>query len=285
MPLPASEQTLLRFLASLSLRPGRHGVGLAPSSLQSFMAAIRNLHIMAGYEVPPSSPRIALIIKSSALANPGPVQKSPISFSLLTSMWNLLPQDHDGLMLKAATTLAYYGCLRGCEYGLSETLTGILLNAPPKLSSVSFSTYQDRVYMNFNVPMSKTLIKGFQRVLGCSGHLVCSPCNMLTYLQSRQQLGLNHPDSPLFIWNNLSVLHKSHVNKVIKDLVKRLGLDPSNYTTHSLRSGSVTDASHVLPEHLLKSMGGWKSSQYQTYIRDTVAQHVAIAPALAGLHY
>ncbi len=55
--------------------------------------------------------------------------------------------------------------------------------------------------------------------------------------------------------SNSSVLHKNQVNSVIKDCASNMGLDPSNYSTHSLGAGSVSDASSFLPEHLLKSMG------------------------------
>ncbi len=283
LPLPASEQTLLRFLASLSLRPGRYGPGLAPSSLQSFLAAIRNLHVTSGYAPPPTnSPRIALLIKSVSLSAPAPVQKHPIGFKLLKHFWPLFPSGYNGVLLRSIVTLAYFGCLRGAEYGLSETIHGVLLSAPPKLSAVSFEKINCITYMTYTVPRSKTLIRGFQRTIGCSEHFICAFCCMKEYLVHRKTLGINSPESALFIWSNKSVVHKSHINLVLKDLAKQLGLDPKSYSTHSLRSGSVSDGSGILPDWLLKSMGGWKSNQYQSYIRNTTVQHAAVAKALVG---
>ncbi len=284
VPLPASESTILRFLAYLSYRPGRQGLGLAPSTYSSFLASIRSLHLFSGYTLPvTSSPKISLLLKSFRNSAPPPAQKSPITFHLLCNIISLLPKDYNGLLIQSALTLGFYGTLRGCEYSETLSQNGIILYPSPKLSAVTFGTHMGLHYMVFKVPASKTLVHPFHKFIGCSrSHPACAPCAMHLYLQARACLGIDSPDAPLYLWKDLSVLNKGQLNTFIKDLVFQLGLEPSKFSTHSLRAGSISQGSRTLPSWLLKSMGNWKSSCWQLYVRDTAVQHINIAAALAS---
>ena len=75
----------------------------------------------------------------------------------------------------------------------------------------------------------------------------------------------------------LYVLTQSFLNKIIKDWIQALGLDPLMYSTHSIRRGSASlmAASGVSTE-LLKSHGTWASSAYQGYIDFTQTQKLSV---------
>ncbi len=281
--LPASEQTITRYLAYLTLKPGRNGTGMAPSTLHSHLAAIRNNHIVQGYELPnTSSPRISLMIKSVAQNAPPPNVKKPITFALYSNMVDTTSRTYEGALIRAILGLAWFGTLRGNEYLESRTLSGVVLSSAPLLSYVSFGTKDKLPYMIYKVPQSKTLVNGFTKYLGCSKVFHCSPCSMYSYLEARRGLHMNSANSPLFLWADKTLVTKDQFNKVIKTIMVKLGGHAGDYSTHSLRSGSVSEASLYMPTWFLKEMGLWKSSSYQGYIRNSAAQHIASAVVLAG---
>ena len=56
-PLPASELTILRFIANLSARR-------TVSSIRNYLSVVRNLHIVYGFSDPLSGlPRVPLVLK------------------------------------------------------------------------------------------------------------------------------------------------------------------------------------------------------------------------------
>ncbi|KIY98848.1 hypothetical protein MNEG_9111 [Monoraphidium neglectum] len=53
----------------------------------------------------------------------------------------------------------------------------------------------------------------------------------------------------------------------IKHLVAAVGLDPTSYSTHSLRRGGATWAfEHKVPTLLIKATGDWSSNAYEPYL-------------------
>ncbi len=270
-------------MAYLSYRKGKGGKGLAPATYRSYLSAIRSAHIHAGFEVPKtSSPRIALILKSAAANATPPQPKQPIDFQLLQAIWGLVPDSFDGTTIKACLALGFFSCLRGAEYLLVSGDKGSIIIPPPKLSAVSFGNHVGTHYLVYKVPKSKTCLHGFHRFVGCSRHVLCGLCCMWTYLLARQQVATANPDSPLFMWHNGKVVTKNQLNHFIKQSVSKLGLQPNLYSTHSLRSGVVSQGSDTLPEWALSSMGGWRSTNFRSYIRNTGVHQIGLAPVLAN---
>ena len=65
------------------------------------------------------------------------------------------------------------------------------------------------------------------------------------------------------------------VNEKIKQLVANLGMDPRNYSTHSIRSGAASTAAKLgFQDWEIMRLGGWKSATYRSYIRH-LDTHVA----------
>ncbi len=283
VPLPASELTIIRFLAYLSFKPGRSGQGLAPSTLTSYLSAIRSYHLYSGYDPPPTNtPRVALMLKTSVRNAPPPVQKQPITFPVLVRMWDWLPNSYDGKVLQAMWALQFFACLRGGELSLVTGVGGSVLQQPPKLSAVTFGQHEGQGYMVYSVPTSKTCPQGFYRFVGHASNKVCGVCTMLAYLEARRLVAPSGGDSPLFIWSNGSIVNKSHLNKNIKSAVSALGLDPNLFSTHSMRAGAVSQGCHNLPQWQLAAMGGWRSTKYYQYIRNIGLKQLSVARILAN---
>ena len=111
--LPASEQTLLRFIAYC------HSRKMAPSSIQVYLSAISALHQLNSHPVSQfSSYRIKLALKAVSDIGPSKQQKAPITYQLLSFIMTTLDKGFAGLLYKAVLTLAFYGALRGSAWML-----------------------------------------------------------------------------------------------------------------------------------------------------------------------
>ena len=63
-------------------------------------------------------------------------------------------------------------------------------------------------------------------------------------------------------------------NATFKNLVKKLGLDPSTYSSHSFRRGGATWALKCgIPGVVVQQMGDWQSDCYKQYL-DQLPQSV-----------
>lgn len=69
---------------------------------------------------------------------------------------------------------------------------------------------------------------------------------------------------------------------VLKRLVQAIGLDPSNYSSHSGRRGGSTAAvaEHV-QLHVLKRHGNWSSDAVLEYVWDPIEQKASVSEAIA----
>ena len=57
-----------------------------------------------------------------------------------------------------------------------------------------------------------------------------------------------------------------------------IGLDPSNFSSHSLRRGGTSYAMSLqIPGEMVQSMGDWKSDAYKQYIDWALQDRVNVA--------
>ena len=258
--LPASNYTLLLFITHLSSK------NLSLSTIKVYISSIITLHNINGLVPPnPKNPQIRLALRAISHASPEPEQKSPITFKLLHTIWNVASKLPEFRCIQAALALGFFGGMRGAEYLLTR------FNPGPKLQQVQF-VGKDCSAMNYTVLKSKTKPKGFVIPLSCSGHQVCAVCTMKAYLQFRHEPLELLGNKPLFLYQG-SELSKAKMNAIIKDLVGSIGLPPSKFSLHSLRAGVATTAatSNFKPWEL-KLLGGWATNTFNAYIRPP-AQH------------
>lgn len=109
--LPADENTLIQYAAYLA-RSIKH------SSIKSYLAAVRHLHIRNGYDLDLSKCfRVQLVCRGIKRAQGTSTRvRLPITIEHLRFFFNLLAIPHtsniDSIMLWAAMTLAFFGFLR-----------------------------------------------------------------------------------------------------------------------------------------------------------------------------
>ena len=118
-PFPVTESLLCYFVASLARQ------GLAPSTIRTYLAAVRHAQIMRGFPEPRQSsslPRLRLVQsgvrRERGQHGPPPTQRLPITPPILRQIRAVLlaaPSHHDKAMLWAAASACFFGFFRAGE--------------------------------------------------------------------------------------------------------------------------------------------------------------------------
>ena len=266
-PLPIHEAVLLRYVAYLDIQ------GLAPATVRNYLAAIRAWVVSLGLQEPVIwSPRVHLACRSMTRTHAPPRQVTPITYHLLSSIISLLTPSRDHLVLASALSLQFFACLRASELCSNDYQARV-----PSRSDVVFYTKDSVPIMKYTCHTSKTAVHGFDVHIGCSGAPVCAVCIMHHYFSSHPSL----PNDPLFLLSSGQSLSYEAYNSSIKQLVRKLGLDPSNYSSHSLRAGAATQAAQTgLDSTSIKRLGRWRSQAYMVYLRPPPESYARLAPKL-----
>ena len=125
-------------------------------------------------------------------------------------------------------------------------------------------------YITVHIKISKTdpFGQGIDMIIACSGIQVCRTCSAWDLIQSHHANQAS-PTAPFFQLSG-QPLSRSIIMGHTKGLLAKLGLNPSLYSGHSMHIGGATMAATAsLRDWEIKSLVHWKSSTYQTYIRET----------------
>ena len=253
---PSSEETLLFFISYLFKD------GLKGSSIRVYLSGVRNLHINSGVTYIGNTQRMLMALKGANVLSSPPTRKEPITFVILSGMLDLLKGRSDCLLLRAAMTLAFFGCLRAGEFCLGDMEVfdpkiHLCLADVTMLAKGSFS-------LLLKVSKTDKLSNGVTVYVGCSGDSVCSACAMKEFLQTRC---LNKAKAPLLADSYGNVLRRSYFVSTTKLLVSMLGLPPGNYSGHSYRAGAATSGAEAgFDNWELKMLGRWNSEAYNIYL-------------------
>ncbi len=268
--LPASELTILRFIAHLTPKVNHN-------SLQVYLAAVRALHVLNGFQAPPiTTPRIQLALKSLSQSASDIKQAHPITFTLMSHFNTLLSDSWDDAALWSCMTVLFFGGLRAIELvpAVDQYELGYL---PPRVCDLTFVKSPDTVAVILKVARTKTKPKGRLLVLGCSGNRVCPYCAVTMYLNMRGVRNTEGDVRPLFVLSDHSVVDKHYVKSRQSRLLAALGINSLGFTTHSYRSGLATTLAMNGHVDLIPKIGDWSSLCYLKYIRTPLASLAANA--------
>ena len=275
--LPATKHTVALFAADLSR-------SVAPNTARVYLAAVSLLHRRAGLQSPTRhNPSLQLALRGMARYRPArhtPTRK-PITASILNSLLVALHSTqrwcrHDRAMLRAALCLSFYGFLRGSEFTI-PTRSGFDPTIHPTPADISSSAN----LLHFRIKKSKTdqHALGHTITLGATGGRLC-PVRIIGHYLSHYTVS---PRRPLFTTCNGTPLTLRAFRHVLRMLLKRIGLPPLEYNTHSLRIGAATTAAAAgIPTRTIKQLGRWRSSAYRSYIRPR--EHHAGTTSLLAHH-
>jgi len=266
-PLDISEAKLLRFIAYIS------ALGLRVSSIKVYLAGVRSWTVTAGFAIPVLyTPRVKLALRSLERDEAPPSRVAPLQLATLSRFTLFLIPSQDNLMVLAALSLAYFGCLRSAEYCYNRELSqGLLRKDVDILPTRPLS-------LRLTVRASKTLLHGFSVVLGCTHRIFCPVCLMRAYLSAVP----GGPSDPLFRFRGGHLMTHMRLTTIMRSVLARMGLNHNLYSLHSLRAGAATDAAALgAAAHVIQSLGRWRSAAYMAYLRPTPQAQAAVSRFLA----
>lgn len=107
---------------------------------------------------------------------------------------------------------------------------------------------------------------------------LCPETALLQFLVMRGQ-----SPGPLFCLSDGTPLTKTHFITLMRAALQQTGIDPTPYKGHSFRIGAaITAAASGIHESIIKQLGRWASSAYQTYIQPPTSEIIQITNRLAG---
>lgn len=186
---------------------------------------------------------------------------------------NMDKSDHTATQGFAAAVVGVFGLLRAGEF---VTKPG---RDPPLLrSDVAF---RDDGCAVLHLRASKTDIwrKGVDVVLAPNGTHLCP----VTWIKVAMGMaGDCSPDAPAFQAAGGKPYTYTMLQKFLKTVCVRVGIDPSLCGTHSLRIGGASSMAMLgMQDSHIKAMGRWDSVCYQLYTQLDVTTRLAISKRLA----
>ena len=233
---------------------------LATSTLSRRLAAINKLHEVAGHTSPTHSEIVRLTLRGIKREHKtAQKQASPLLRDDLISIIRIIPDTIRGKRDKAILLIGFAAALRRSEI--------VALNT----NDVEFVTEG----LILTIRQSKTDRDGKGRKIAipkaANQKLICP----VTALQDWTD-HFNPHASPLFINAHRGTevqnkrLSDRSISLIIKKYVEQIGLDPSKYSGHSLRSGFISTCARMgIPEWRIMRQSGHRSHQtLMSYIRD-----------------
>ena len=269
-PLPTNEQLLVLFVAELAQR-------LCHSSVRSYLSAVRHMHIAAGWPDPlANSLRLQLALKGLKRRKPRAKDTrlpiTPYILKAIKGSLNSNPYEFNNIMLWAACCLAFFAFLRSGEL----TVPAANQFDPTWHLTPDDIMVDDRINpkcLFVRVKGSKTdqTRQGVTLCVGRTYTELCPVAAMVAYLSVRK---MDH--GPLFKLQTGQPLTRQKLVDLLKEAVKRAGINAEGYSGHSFRIGAATTAAaNGVGDAVIQTLGRWSSDSYTRYIRipqDELAQ-------------
>ena len=250
-PFPPSESVLCLFAVALAHQ------GLAPQTISSYLAGVRNLEISRGGNPVNRAemPRLLLVLRGISHSPPRDSstrrpRRLPITGLVMHRLHGVLSNGRfESRLLWAAACVGFFGFMRAGEFTMVD------LSSPPSLcmQDVAVNSRSNPSAIRLHLQRSKTdpTGEGAFIFLGRSGTNVCPVSALLAYLAVRPSRGQH-----LFVWEDGKPLSRSEFGYLLKKALEAAGLETSQYSGHSLRIGAATSAAVAgVPDHLIKVLG------------------------------
>ena len=280
-PFPVSEHLLCSFAAFLG------DEGLAPQTVKSYLAAIRNTQLSLGLPDPrehsalPVLRRVLAGIRRSRIGRGRPSRiRLPITAPLLRDIREELERsaDPERRVLWAVSCTAFFGFFR-----LGELLLTKLSDFDPRLhlawGDMAVDDRQNPRMVKFHLKQSKTdpFGRGTDIILGKTGCDLCPVAAVLNYAAVR-----GNQSGPFFMMSTGRLLTKQCFITEIRRVMGRLGLPDHEYAGHSFRIGAATSAVMAgVEDSTIQLLGRWQSAAFLRYIRTPQQKLAAMSVTLA----
>ena len=280
-PFPLTEQILCTFAAFLADQ------NLAPQTVKSYLAAVRNTQISLGFPDPRDQSSLPMlkriqsgIARLRMLKGKTPRVRLPITPHILSRIQQSLSSssDLDKKVVWAVATTAFFGFFRLGEL-LPESAAGFNTATGLAWGDVAVDNRQDPRMVQIHLKQSKThqFGPGVDVVLGTTGTPLCPVTAVIQYIDER-----GSQSGPFFLNTDQTILTKSQFVSRIRSILQLLGLQHYDYAGHSFRIGAATTAASVgVEDSMIQTLGRWHSAAFLQYIRTPKEQLASISAVLA----
>ena len=277
--LPASQGTLIYFASHLACTV-RH------STIKIYLAAVRNLHIISGYDDPLHGRLILKKILWGILRYQGAphIRRLPFTPKVLLAICPIFQSwlgARDFSMIWAAFALGFFAFLRCSEFtypGVHSFSSRFNLTTDCITFSPSLVCPQ---HLLVTLKSSKTdsFRQGHSLVVARCSSLLCPVSAMQQYfILAQPQPG------PLFSFQSGRFLTRCAVTHLFRDSARSAGLPYKSLKGHSFRIGAASTAAAAgLPDWLIKVLGRWSSDCYQLYIRTPESVLLSAVPKMDSI--
>ena len=286
-----AEKDVLRFSA-LHFGP----LGKAASTISLYLQAIGYAHrLHLGYNPLENMQRVKLLTQGARRRSGPPIRKLPISCEDLKLIRKALqPDDIDSNILFCTIALGRFFMLRRSEYlgpGLAgqrvhnfrNSIRG--LDIEPKAKGKRTEWHEEVDSISLHLAGSKTdwLNQGTVRTHGKLDEdhpnvQICVVRNLQNLFKLYPAKAYKNLNLPFARWENDLLITAFRVTFLIKTAAKANGLDPNDYTLHSLRSGGATALYRETGDlDLVGRFGRWKGRSIHGYLWESHQMLIGIA--------
>lgn len=267
--VPATSQNICRYIAYLA-RKRRF------STVQQYIGIIRLIHLELGLANPfKDNWMVSSLLKGlKRKTSSQPKYKLPLSTSDLLKVRACLNLDNPSdNQLWVACLLCFFGLLR---------ISSVAVDTVKDVQNC-FMTKQDAHITTsgliLSVKKSKTIQFNERTLEVAIPFIRDNPlCPTSAFLRFLGQSGTVKPSDPLLAYcsseGKLHVLHKRTVLSKLKSILGNIGLNPTEYGTHSLRRGGATWLLLCgVSVPIIKTLGDWKTDCVFKYLKpDTLSK-------------
>lgn len=188
------------------------------------------------------------------------------------------PGSYHSTMIWAACCTAFFGFLHCGEF-TSPSHSAYDTTIHLSFKDVAVDNRNSPSFIRLTVKQSKTdrFRQGDFVYLGKTSCEVCPVVAVLLYLVVR-----GAAPGPLFLSENLKPLTRVEFNSAVSSLLRELGLQASQYNTHSFRIGAATSVKEAgVSDIYVKKLGRWQSDAFQQYVKPPAAKLATFSKQLA----
>lgn len=265
--MPATPEGLGMFAARMAKE------GLRYSTIKGYLAGVKHLHLAEGLPDPfgTGHQRLHYVLQGvrrrEAGQGKGERPRLPMTPELLRKLkavWAKEAGDKDTVMVWAACCVAFFGFLRVGEFTVPED-AGFDPMVHLSRSDVQIDETRQPHILQVDIKQSKTdpFRKGISLFLGQTGKGLCPVEALRGYLRVRGRAA-----GPLFRYRDGRLLTRQRFIRKVRKGLTEAKVDVSNYSSHSFRIGAATAAAaEGVGDAVIKTLGRWKSSAYNLYVK------------------
>ena len=197
----------------------------------------------------------------------------------LRQVWALEGELQNTKLIWAASTLCFFAFLRVGEMSY-PTATTYDPEVHLCVQDIAVDDPLSPAVLQVTIKQSKTdpFRKGVCLSIGRTGTRLCPVAAMLDFLAAR---GMS--PGPVFRFEDGSFLTRQRFVDLVRDALKKAGVDQRQYCGHSFRIGAATTAAKKgLEDCIIKMLGRWESVAYLQYVRIPREQLAGYSKLLAS---